>query len=85
MHYELILKLGTRCDTCAAGFFLSNSTTTLCDSCSCNSVTSLNQTCDSITGQCACRIARQDGFLFGFGGRTCEACLEGFINFSTTG
>ena len=81
----MYIPLGPRCDSCSSGHFLSSDVSTLCQACACNSQTSLDQNCNTTTGLCNCRTTDSNGNQLGLGGRTCEECIEGFFQFSTTG
>ena len=76
--------LGTNCDTCDTGHFLSSDESTLCDTCACNTITSHDQNCNVTSGQCDCRETDTSEML-GIGGRTCEGCIDGYFQFSTSG
>ncbi|KAI6647890.1 Usherin-like [Oopsacas minuta] len=77
--------MGTKCDGCTTGHFLSSDASTLCEVCACNPITAFGQDCNSTTGQCLCRGIDGDGAALGIGGRTCDECIDGYFLFSTTG
>ena len=67
---------GRACDTCEPGFWglLSGAG---CERCTCDTFGSVNNVCDSVSGQCACKP--------GVGGRLCDACLAGYWGMSARG
>lgn len=72
-------RIGTRCESCAAGFFLLNLNGIDCLECNCDPIGSVpGSICNSLTGECTCKIAN------GIGGTRCDQCLSGYYNFSRT-
>lgn len=54
-----------------------NISETGCQKCSCDPLGSMNDVCDSITGQCVCKP--------GVGGLYCDQCLPNYYGFSLVG
>ncbi|GAB1285872.1 Usherin [Apodemus speciosus] len=63
--------IGLRCDHCNFGFkFLRSFNADGCEPCQCNLHGSVNQLCDPLSGQCACKKEAK--------GLKCDACRENF-------
>lgn len=72
-------RIGTRCETCALGFFFLNLNGIDCFECNCDPIGSVpGSNCDSLTGECVCKSSN------GIGGTRCDQCKPGFYNFSKT-
>ena len=63
--------MGTRCDACRDGFYLTGSG---CVPCDCELSASLNNVCNRDSGQCSCTSS-------GVSGRRCDSCFSGFFQF----
>ncbi|XP_041418335.1 usherin [Xenopus laevis] len=59
---------GQKCDKCKDFFFGFDPETGRCESCDCDLAGAINGSCDSLTGQCYCKI-----FVKGF---QCDQCIE---------
>ena len=79
------------CDDCQAGFYnlsVDTSSSPLCEACQCSTLSSVDNSCDSSTGQCNCRagfIGRdctQCDPLAATHGPTCSVCIDGFYGFN---
>ena len=69
---------GLKCDQCVNGTQgLSASNPDGCSICNCNSIGSINDDCDTQTGQCNCKP--------GVTGISCDQCIAGFYGFSESG
>lgn len=69
---------GLKCDRCINGTQgLSASDPNGCSTCDCNSIGSIDDACDSVTGQCTCKP--------GVTGVSCDQCISGYHSFSGDG
>ncbi|XP_065060169.1 laminin subunit alpha-1-like [Rhopilema esculentum] len=66
----------TRCELCREGFF-GDAKTQSCRACGCHVHGSLNQSCDTISGQCNCKA--------GVVGLRCDRCLPNYYGLISTG
>ena len=69
---------GLKCDQCINGTQgLSSSDPNGCSICNCNPIGSVDDTCDTVTGQCKCKS--------GVTGVSCDQCISGYHSFSING
>ncbi|MCP9257374.1 Laminin-like protein lam-2 [Dirofilaria immitis] len=68
--------LGLHCDHCQPGYFNLTSGSG-CQECNCDSLGSVNSTCDVLTGQCLCKP--------GVMGRRCDQCEPQYYGFGING
>ena len=75
VYYCFFSILDAKCDACQYGFYnLSAMNPEGCVACGCDPLGSLDQYCNTDTGQCRCMANRI--------GRRCDQCANGFKNFT---
>ena len=70
-------RIGRRCDSCEATFYLSVEAGGGCLSCNCHPRGSVSLTCDVQTGQCQCKLGNA-----GVSGQRCDECQPDYFQFN---
>ncbi|XP_058131204.1 usherin [Dasypus novemcinctus] len=68
-------RQGRRCNQCQPGFYISPGNAIGCLPCSCHTTGAVNQTCNSLTGQCICQDAS-------IAGQSCDHCKDHYFGFN---
>ncbi|XP_039386307.1 usherin [Mauremys reevesii] len=69
-------RQGRRCNQCESGFYISPYHASGCLPCLCHITGSVNQVCNSLTGQCVCQDASVTG-------QRCDLCRELYFGFDS--